>query len=141
VKPDKLGIIGRDNLDLIQDADSDTFVYKCIKCDGDLPAIIEVAFAYCPELSERHLVCGVNWSVGINNPFRDLHWTFEELKVGPREPVYLIIHVAYPRMSYMDRGKGAVTFPNGITNKVKEALTAVTKAWTTAQGGRSPCFR
>ena len=130
VKPDKLGIIGRDNLDLIQDADSDTFVYKCIKCDSDLPAIIEVAFAYCPELSERHLVCGVNWSVGINNPFRDLHWTFEELKVGPREPVYLIIHVAYPRMSYMDRGKGAVTFPNGITNKVKEAVTAVTKAWT-----------
>jgi DNA topoisomerase VI subunit B len=130
VKPDKLGIIGRDNLDLIQDADPETFVYKCVKCDGDLPAIIEVAFAYCPELSERRLVCGVNWSVGINNPFRDLHWTFEDLRVGPREPVYLIIHVAYPRVSYMDRGKGAVTFPSGITSKVKEVLTVVTKAWT-----------
>jgi DNA topoisomerase VI subunit B len=132
VKPDKLGIIGRDNLDLIQDTDPETFVYKCVKCDGDLPAIIEVAFAYCPEQLKRHLVCGVNWSVGVNNSnmFRDLHWTFEELKIGPDEPIYLIIHVAYPRMSFMDRGKGAVTFPSGITNRIKEALTAVTKAWT-----------
>jgi hypothetical protein len=130
VKPDKLGVIGRDNLDLIPNADSETFVYKCIKCDGDLPAIIEVAFAYCPELSGRRMVCGINWSVGINNPLRDLDWKLEDLRVGPREPVYLIIHVAYPRVSYMDRGKSAVTLPLAITNKVREALTAVTKAWT-----------
>jgi hypothetical protein len=130
VKPDKLGIIGRDNLDLIPDSDPETFAYKCIKCDGDIPAVIEVAFAYCPEKSARRLVCGVNWSVGINNPFRELEWKFGELRIGAREPVYLIIHVAYPRVSYMDRGKSAITLPYGITNKIAEALTTVTKAWT-----------
>jgi hypothetical protein len=130
VKPDKLGIIGKDNLDLIPDADPETFAYKCVKHDDDIPAVIEVAFAYCPERSDRRLVCGVNWSVGINNPFRDLHWKFSELRIGSDGPVFVIIHVAYPRVSYMDRGKSAVTLPYGITNKIEEALTAVTKSWT-----------
>jgi hypothetical protein len=130
VKPEKLGVIGKANLDIIPGADPETFTYKCVKIDGNLPAVIEVAFAYCPKRTGRSLICGVNWSVGINDPFREFSGLLAELRCGRDEPVFVIIHVAYPRVSYMDRGKGAVVFPYKIEDAIRKALTDVTKKWT-----------
>jgi len=78
--------------------------------------VIEVAFGYCPEGTGRQLVAGVNWSPGINNPFRvlgrygqSLDTYLSEQRAGnPDEPITLVIHLACPRVSYTDRGKSAL---------------------------------
>ena len=64
---------------------------------------------------ERRLVTGVNWSPGIINPFRQLGSYGESLdsilqqqRVGRDEPVIFVLHVACPRVEYLDRGKSAV---------------------------------
>jgi hypothetical protein len=142
VKPQDLGLIGKEHLAArfaAAGVDPRTFNYKRTLCDDDgLPAVVEVAFGYCPEgFPERRIITGVNWSVGINNPFRLLgHYApsldvyLQERRVGRDEPIVLIVHVAYPRVSYTDTGKGAVSLPDNITGEVVRALIAVTKGWT-----------
>jgi hypothetical protein len=78
--------------------------------------VVEVAFGYCPEeLPARRIITGVNWSVGINNPFRQLGQYGESLdtflerqRAGRAEPIILVVHLASPRIAYTDRGKSAV---------------------------------
>jgi hypothetical protein len=77
VKPQDLGIIGKEHIAqrfAAAGADLATFKYKRILRDDDgVPSVIEVAFAYCPQMPPvRRIVTGVNWSVGIRNPFRQL---------------------------------------------------------------------
>jgi DNA topoisomerase VI subunit B len=75
VRPKDLGLIGEDHLRarfIADGVDERTFRYKREFINGDLPQVIEVAFGYCPEGTRRQLVAGVNWSPGINNPFRVL---------------------------------------------------------------------
>ena len=61
------------------------------------------------------LVCGVNWSPGIINPFRELGRFGQSLdtilgqqRADRDEPVILVLHMACPRVEYTDRGKSAV---------------------------------
>jgi DNA topoisomerase VI subunit B len=119
VKPKDLGLIGEDHLRArfaVAGADAKTFRYKREFVDGDLPQVIEVAFGYGPQSSARHLVAGVNWSPGINNPFRvlgrygrSLDSFLAEQRAGtPDEPITLLIHLACPRVDYTDRGKSAL---------------------------------
>jgi hypothetical protein len=84
-----------------------------------LPAVIETAFGYCPDWEDsgigRKLITGVNWSPGLVNPFRQLGGygrSLDSLLTAQRasadEPVILALHVAQPRVQYLDRGKSAV---------------------------------
>ena len=65
-------------------------------------------------MSSRDLITGVNWSPGLVNPFRQLRlWaSLDSLLTAQRasadEPVILVLHVAQPRVQYLDRGKSAV---------------------------------
>ena len=124
VKPKDLGLIGEEHLRARFSAngvDEETFRYKREFVDGDvsdkqcfLPEVIEVAFGYCPEGAGRQLVAGVNWSPGINNPFRvighsSLDTYLSEQRAGnPGEPITLVIHLARPRVDFTDRGKSAL---------------------------------
>jgi DNA topoisomerase VI subunit B len=119
VRPKDLGLIGEDHLRvrfIADGVDERTFRYKREFVDGDLPQIVEVAFGYCPEGTGRQLVTGVNWSPGINNPFRvlgrygqSLDNYLSEQRVGdPDESITLVIHLACPRVDYTDRGKSAL---------------------------------
>jgi DNA topoisomerase VI subunit B len=131
VKPDGLGVIGKDHLAAkfaAAGADLESFSYKCVLRDDDgVPAVIEVAFGYCPDgPPARRIITGVNWSVGINNPFRHLGKYGESLdsflekqRVGRAEPVVTAVHLACPRISYTDRGKGALVL-TGKTTKIGE---------------------
>ena len=76
VKPAMLGVIGRDHFHkrfAAIDGEMESFDYRKVMDTTDgIPEIIETAFCWCPELKERRLVTGVNWSPGIINPFREL---------------------------------------------------------------------
>jgi DNA topoisomerase VI subunit B len=119
VKPEALGIIGKDHLQRRLEAagcEMATFQYKQVKTTtAGLPWVVEAAFAWCPDLATRRLITGVNWSPGIVNPFRALgpfHQSLDTVLTQQRadrdEPVIVLLHLACPRIEYTDRGKSAV---------------------------------
>jgi DNA topoisomerase VI subunit B len=126
VKPPDLGIIGKEHLAArFKDAGADleTFNYKrTLRDDDGIPAVIELVFGYCPEGPPvRRIITGVNWSVGINNPFRQLgsygeslDTYLQEQRAGHAEPIVVVVHLASPRIAYTDRGKSAVALRGEI---------------------------
>jgi DNA topoisomerase VI subunit B len=144
VNPQDLGSIGREHLSNCFEqagADLETFQYKrMLRSDDGVPSVLELAFAYCPDgVSERRIITGVNWSVGIANPFRrlgdfgtSLDGYLQEQRVGAHEPVMLVAHLASPQITFTDRGKSALALGGemaGIARDVVSGLRAVTKAW------------
>jgi DNA topoisomerase VI subunit B len=118
VKPDMLGVIGRDHFRQRFEAigaEMESFDYRCVKDTEDgIPCVYETAFCWCPD-TMRRLVTGVNWSPGIVNPFRELgkqgvslDTILTQQRTAANEPVILVLHVACARVSYTDRGKSSV---------------------------------
>ena len=65
--------------------------------------------------STPRTITGVNWSPGIINPFRELgHYgrsldtILSQQRADRDEPVILVLHMACPRVEYLDRGKSSV---------------------------------
>ena len=125
VKPKDLGLIGKDHL-LARfkevGVEAETFKYQ--KALGEiegLPWVVETAFGWCPALSSRRIVVGVNWSVGLGNPFRSfsryggegLESLLADQRAGRAEPIIFVLHYACPRAAYTDRGKSAIIVPGG----------------------------
>jgi DNA topoisomerase VI subunit B len=117
VKPAQLGVIGREHLAYRMkglDAEMESFAYKKTEGeDGGQPYVVEIAFAWCPDLGPSRLVTGVNWSPGLVNPFRQLGKFGQSLdRVLERqradEDCVLVLHVARPVVTYADRGKSSV---------------------------------
>jgi hypothetical protein len=72
-----------------------------------------VAFAYCPEADNRRIITGVNFSVGIRNPFRlggfeDVSSLLARRMADVDEPVVFMLHYTCPRVDYTDRGKSTL---------------------------------
>jgi DNA topoisomerase VI subunit B len=124
VQPAELGIIGKDHLfAMLEKAGGEpkTFTYqkRLGETDG-LPRVVEVAFG----VDERGLrgrgpsrkeITGVNWSPGINNPFRRLGRSgaglddiLAKVRANTSQPIIIVIHVACPCVAYTDRGKSAI---------------------------------
>ena len=64
---------------------------------------------------DRKFITGVNWSPGINNPFRSigksgegLDAILENVRASHGAPVIGCLHLACPRVAYTDRGKSAI---------------------------------
>ena len=119
VKPPALGIIGKDHLRQRFEAagcEMESFDYrKVIDTTDGVPWVVETAFGWCPEAESRRLVTGVNWSPGIINPFREighfgqsLDTILSQQRADRDEPVILVLHMACPRVEYLDRGKSSV---------------------------------
>jgi hypothetical protein len=122
VKPKDLGIIGKDHFAArfaAAGADLETFKYQIIQIDNcGVPSVAEVAFGVRlndPD-TPRRIVAGVNWSVGINNPFSKLGQFGESLdsiltaqRSGRKEPVIFVMHLACPRIEFTDHGKSALS--------------------------------
>jgi DNA topoisomerase VI subunit B len=122
VKPALLGTIGREHLKARFEAagcEMESFDYRRIAdCDDDgIPFVLETAFGWLGDEAEdeRRLVTGVNWSPGIRNPFRSLgafgmslDTILSRQRVDQDEPVIFVLHAAYPRVEYLDRGKSSV---------------------------------
>lgn len=119
-KASTLGLIGKDHLlarSVESGGDKAAFNYaKQVENEG-VPYVLETSFCYCPqELSQRRIITGVNWSPGINNPFRQLGKSYadsldsilEEQRAGRREPIVFVLHIACPKVRYADRGKSSI---------------------------------
>jgi hypothetical protein len=136
VKPKLLGLIGADHLLACFEAvgvAKETFEYRKAvgEIDG-LPWVVETAFGYRPHGNDRRrrIIAGVNFSVGIGNPFRSfrgyggegLEAQLNRLRASPNEPIVYIIHYTCPRIDYTDRGKTALVIP-----RAHPVLTVVTE--------------
>ena len=125
VRPADLGIIGQEHFYARMEAaggDAKTFSYnrRIGETDG-VPRVIEFAFGIhrdgltAGSGPGRRLITGVNWSPGINNPFRSigksgdgLDAILENVRASHNAPVIGCLHVACPRVAYTDRGKSAI---------------------------------
>jgi hypothetical protein len=134
VKPQRLGLIGEDHLKarlLAMGVREESFRYakklKGPKCKNSpsvppdkasfLPSVLETAFGWLGQGSpdSRRSFTGANWSVAIGNPFRSFGDTGEglesalaHLRVTRNEPIVFVLHLAQPRISYLDRGKSSL---------------------------------
>jgi DNA topoisomerase VI subunit B len=113
VQPKHLGVIGRGHLQqrfLAAGGNAETFKYELEKgfTENGIPFVIELAFglhqagltAQASHVN-RKFISGVNWSIGLNNPFRTFGRTGQglenilaELRVNHREPVICAVHLA-----------------------------------------------
>lgn len=128
VKPKALGMIGRDHLLACFRAagvHEASFKYQTATGETDgLPWIVESAFGFCPAgPARRRIIAGVNFSVGIDNPFRSfrryggegLEAHLNQLRAAASEPIVFVLHYACPRVEFTDRGKTAVIVPAGAS--------------------------
>ena len=138
VKPDLLGVIGKDNLEAqfeSADANMDTFSYrKLTGTTADIPWVLEVAFASAPDSDERRLVTGVNWSPAIINPFRNVGGAYGGMDgilggryVNSLTPAIMFVHLATARAEYTDRGKSALVVDASLP--LEDAINYVTSRW------------
>jgi hypothetical protein len=128
-----LGIIGKEHLyRLMEEAGGDprTFTYNKKLGDTDgLPRSIEFAFGIdkrglCTGRGpSRKIITGVNWSPGINNPFRQLgrggvglDEILAEVRANTSQPVIAVLHLACPRVAYTDRGKSAIVVEGDVSD-------------------------
>jgi Histidine kinase-, DNA gyrase B-, and HSP90-like ATPase len=101
VKPNDLGLIGKNHLLACFKGvglEPETFRYqKAVGETEGLPWIVETSFGWCPNLGKRRIIVGVNWSVGLGNPFRSfgryggegLEALLADQRAGRDEPIVL----------------------------------------------------
>jgi DNA topoisomerase VI subunit B len=132
VNPAELGIIGKNHLYRMMElasGDPKTFTYKRIAGETNgVPRVVEFAFgihqdglATAGQVPSRKIITGVNWSPGINNPFRQLgrggvglDAILSEVRANTSQPVIAALHMACPRVAYTDRGKSAIVVEGTI---------------------------
>jgi len=140
VAPKELGLIGSDHLReycVTVGGAEESFKYRRQLGEGadGLPYAIEVAFAYCPEASQRRLTTGVNFSVGIRNPFQclgygsDLSSLLTARWAGRDEPVVFVLHYSCARVDYTDRGKSTLSLSYTVGRNIEALVELVTKDW------------
>jgi DNA topoisomerase VI subunit B len=142
INPRLLGVIGRDHLAAKFEAvgaDSESFEYRLAAFDHNgIPYLVEAAFGYCPDWSPtRRIITGINWSVTINDPLRKLGQfdqslgeILTDLRAGQNEPIILALHIACPKIEYLDRGKSNISLPYRVAETVIKLVTDTTKRWT-----------
>jgi hypothetical protein len=139
VKAPRLGVIGEDHLKarlLDMGVQPESFRYsrktsegksKKSRSEGDekasfIPWVLESAFGYLGPKAEdqRRIFSGANWSAAIKNPFRAFGSTGEGLETAlanmratRNEPIIFVLHLAHPRIEYVDRGKSALIIGEG----------------------------
>jgi len=125
VRPAQIGVIGKEHLYRLMEAsggDPKTFTYnRSFGETNGVPRVVEFAFGVhrdglaAGSAPSRKFITGVNWSPGINNPFRQLGRSGEgldailaEVRANTSQPVIALLHLACPRVAYTDRGKSAI---------------------------------
>ena len=128
VKPQHLGVLGEENIHAAlsewYELKADCFDYMCLKgYDSGLPYVLEVAFARKNE-GELEKYLGLNFAPTYGDPFAEarlqhatkrdvfagigLNALLAERKVQVYDPLALVVHLAYPRPRFRDRGKSGL---------------------------------
>ena len=141
VKPQALGIVGEQHIRQKLEAsgcNAHSIRYKRVAGvdDAGRPYIVETAFGVFEDSdAERELLCGLNFSPCILNPFRKLN-AYESLDdvlgeqfLDDESPAFVLVHLAAPCLQYADRGKSTVEVPSCIGTDIKDAVLSITKDW------------
>jgi hypothetical protein len=135
VKPRDLGVIGAAHVLAVVAGDPETSRYKRAEIDVDgVPYLIECGFNWFGA-GARTMVTALNWSAAVGaDPFRDLNGLglesiLTEQRAGKDEPVAFFLHVASPKLTFLDRGKSAVALPYDVNKAIAAAVRAVTDQW------------
>jgi hypothetical protein len=151
VAPAHLGIIGEPHLYRMMEAaggDPRTFTYNRSLGETDgLPRVVEFAFGIhhkgllAGNTPDRRVITGVNWSPGINNPFRQLGRYGESLdsilaeaRASTSQPIIAALHLACPRVNYSDRGKSALVIEGDGSADHSTSLASSAKAPRSGRG-------
>jgi DNA topoisomerase VI subunit B len=138
IKARRLGVLGEDHVSQCvwhHGADLDTFRYKmAYGYEDDLPFVIEAAFGYLPDNHSRQIFAGINFAGSVDEmPLRiggsSLGGLLAEQRCDSREPVCLILHLAIPRVNWLDRGKTSAKLEGEVATKFKAVIESVTKDW------------
>jgi hypothetical protein len=135
VKPRDLGIIGEAHLRAKFEsagAAPESFNYKQCKIEcGGVPYFAEAAFGYCPDgIDERRILTGINWSVAIgSNLFGGLDALLTEQRASDDEPIIFVLHLACPRIEYLNRGKMSVALPASSAAPLRGIIKGATEKW------------
>lgn len=81
-----------------------------------MPWVLESAFGMFEDDTRcRSIYSGANWSAAVKNPFRafgntgeGLETALSDMRATRDEPVVFFLHLAHPRVEYLDRGKSAL---------------------------------
>jgi DNA topoisomerase VI subunit B len=160
VRPADLGIIGRDHLYRMMEVaggDPKTFTYnRTLGMTGGIPRVVEFAFGIHRDgllpgglAPSRKIITGVNWSPGINNPFRHLgrggiglDGILENVRANVSQPVIAALHLACPRVTYTDRGKSAIVVDGSREAFDDEGRVTARATWqTTSSAPFAPARR
>jgi len=141
IKPKVLGLIGEDHfrrhLSSFRYANPE-YVKYCKKTEvvDGLPYILELGFAvnqreYLQNSGPR--LAGLNWSPTRRMPFYQLESVLGEARVDPWDPVSIVIHLASPRLDFVDRGKAQLSLPDEVRASLSSAIRRITKHWKRAK--------
>jgi hypothetical protein len=131
IPPRRLGMIGKAHLYRMMEAaggDPKTFTYnRSFGETNGVPRVIEFSCSIhrdgltAGRAPSRKVITGVNWSPGINNPFRQLgrdgvglDAILAEVRANNSQPVIAVLHLACPRVMYTDRGKSAIVVEGAV---------------------------
>jgi DNA topoisomerase VI subunit B len=141
VKPKALGVLGEQVLvsclaSPLYNARADSVRYKAVAGEAEgVPFVLEVALGIHEEGEERgrEVINGVNWSPALRSVFQSLPWLLGEARVDYDDPVTVLVHLAYPRPEYTDRGKGQLVPPAAIKGALCDCVKSVAKRWREAK--------
>jgi hypothetical protein len=137
IRPAELGIIGKAHFYRLMEmagGDPKTFTYnRRLAETGGIRRVTEFAFGIhrdgltAGRAPSRKVITGVNWSPGINNPFRQLGSSGQgldgilaEVRANTSQPVIAVLHLACPRVTYTDRGKSAIVVEGEVSDAQEE---------------------
>ena len=133
IKPTAMGMIGRTHIEgMLVNADciADSILYRKVEFEHEsLPYVIEVAFGYRND-EGIYFREGFNFTPAIGaSPFQ-LSERLAAAQIETGDPVTVFVHVACPRLDFLDRGKSRVKLPADVSAKLNAMVDAVTAKWT-----------
>ena len=141
VRPEALGVLGEDHLSrrLVEEfgASAEGVRYKRIIGEASgLPFMLEVAFAINTDEyadCDRELAVMLNWTPTLRPPMQELPALLGAARVFSYDPVSLLVHLACPRLEYVDRGKTTLSLPPEVAAALQRSIETVTKVWKEAK--------
>jgi hypothetical protein len=112
VKPERLGVVGRNHLRdalVAWGADGDVdYARDAAIGDDSLPYVVEVAFGVTQEDQPRKLVCALNHSILFSVPSQNLYSMLRDRWIESRDPIAIVVHQSHPRFAFTGHGKGSI---------------------------------
>jgi hypothetical protein len=74
--------------------------------DDGLPFVIELAFGVRRgDKDGRRVIYGLNWAPALGTPVPQLSSLMQQMRMDPHDPITVILHMAKPRLDFVDHGK------------------------------------